>query len=58
VIFTAMQVEGDRIVLPALVTGTAAHPAVSINLADALMRAARNKLRERARSFLDGIIRR
>jgi uncharacterized protein involved in outer membrane biogenesis len=49
--------EGDRIVLPAFVTGTAAHPNVSINVADALMRAARNKLKERMNSLLKGIIR-
>jgi hypothetical protein len=56
VISTDTQVRAT--VLPAFVTGTAAHPNVSINVADALMRAARNKLRERARSFLEGIIRR
>jgi uncharacterized protein involved in outer membrane biogenesis len=49
--------EGDRIVLPAKITGTASRPGVSIDMADALARAAKNKLRERAKSFLEGIIR-
>jgi uncharacterized protein involved in outer membrane biogenesis len=49
--------EGDRIVLPARIGGTAAHPSVSIDLADALARAAKNELKKRARSFLERIIR-
>jgi uncharacterized protein involved in outer membrane biogenesis len=49
--------EGDRIVLPARIGGTAAHPSVSIDLADALARAAQNELKKRARSFLERIIR-
>jgi hypothetical protein len=49
--------EGDRIVLPARITGTAEHPSVTVDVADALARAAKNQLKEKAKSFLKGIIR-
>jgi uncharacterized protein involved in outer membrane biogenesis len=50
--------EGNRIVLPARISGTAEHPSVTVDIADALARAAKNQLEERAKSFLKGIIRR
>ena len=49
--------EGNRIVLPARITGTAAHPAMTIDTAQALQRALENTLKARAKSFLDRIIR-
>jgi AsmA protein len=50
--------EGDRIVLPARIAGTAEHPSVTVDVAAALARAAKNQLKEKAKSFLKGIIRR
>lgn len=49
--------EGNRIVLPARITGTAEHPSVTVDIADALARAAKNQLKEKAKSLLKGIIR-
>ncbi len=49
--------ENNRIVLPARITGTAEHPSIMIDMADALARAAKNQLKERAKTFLKGIIR-
>jgi hypothetical protein len=44
-------------VLPARITGTAEHPSVTVDIADALARAAKNQLKEKAKSLLKGIIR-
>jgi uncharacterized protein YhdP len=49
--------EGDRVVLPGRITGTAAHPGISIDTAQALQRALKNELKSRARSLLERIIR-
>jgi uncharacterized protein involved in outer membrane biogenesis len=48
--------EGDRVVLPGRITGTAAHPAITIDTAQALQRALKNELKSRAKSFLKSII--
>jgi uncharacterized protein involved in outer membrane biogenesis len=45
--------EGERIVLPARITGTAASPGVFIDLQAAMMRALKNKARDQFKSLLD-----
>jgi uncharacterized protein involved in outer membrane biogenesis len=45
--------EGDRIVLPARITGTASSPSVSIDVASALQRALRNKAEDEVKGLLD-----
>ncbi len=49
--------EEGRIVLPGRITGTAANPSVTIDVADALKRALQNTIKSRAKSWLDRIIR-
>jgi hypothetical protein len=48
--------EGNRIVLPGRITGTAAHPSVTIDMAEAVQRALKNTIKQRAKSWLDRII--
>lgn len=50
--------EGDRVVLPATLSGTIAAPRVFIDVEQALGRALRNELERRGRSLLDRLIRR
>jgi uncharacterized protein involved in outer membrane biogenesis len=49
--------EGDRIVLPGRITGTAAHPSITIDTAAALKRALQNTIKSRVKSLFDRIIR-
>lgn len=49
--------EGNRVVLPARISGTAEHPSVTVDVAEALARAAKNQLKEKVKSLLRGIIR-
>lgn len=49
--------EGDRIVLPARITGTAVHPVVAIDPAKVLQRALENTLKSKVKSLLNGVIR-
>jgi uncharacterized protein involved in outer membrane biogenesis len=45
--------EGDRVVLPARITGTVSEPSVFIDVASALHRALRNKAEDEMKSLLD-----
>ena len=45
--------EGDRVVLPARITGTVASPTVFIDMEATLKRAVRNKAQDEIKSFLD-----
>ena len=49
--------DGDRIVLPGRITGTAVHPIVAIDPAKALQRALENTVKSKIKSLLDGVIR-
>ncbi len=48
--------EGDRIVLPARITGTAASPTVFVDVQAALTRALKNKARDQLKSLFDRLI--
>lgn len=50
--------EGDRVILPATLTGTIASPHVFINMKEALGRALKNEIERRGRSLLDRLLRR
>ncbi len=50
--------QGDRIILPATLSGTVASPRVFIDLEQALGRALKNELEQRGRSLLDRLLRR
>jgi len=50
--------QGDRIILPATISGTVASPRVFIDLSQALGRALKNELEQRGRSLLDRLLRR
>ena len=50
--------EGDRVILPATISGTLASPHVFINMEQALGRALRNEIERRGRSWLDRLLRR
>jgi AsmA protein len=45
--------EGDRVVLPARITGTVSEPSVFIDVASAFQRALRNKAEDEMKSLLD-----
>jgi hypothetical protein len=45
--------EGDRIVLPARITGTVTSPTVFVDVQEALGRALRNRAQDEIKSFLD-----
>jgi hypothetical protein len=45
--------EGDRIVLPARITGTVASPTVLVDVQSALNRAIRNRAEDEVKGFLD-----
>jgi uncharacterized protein involved in outer membrane biogenesis len=49
--------EGDRVILPATISGTVASPRVFINLQEAVGRALKNELERRGRSLLDRLLR-
>jgi hypothetical protein len=49
--------EGNRIVLPGRITGTAARPVVTIDTAKALQRALQNTLKSKMKSLFNGVIR-
>jgi uncharacterized protein involved in outer membrane biogenesis len=49
--------EGDRVILPATISGTVASPRVFINLQAAVGRALKNELERRGRSLLDRLLR-
>ena len=49
--------EGERIMLPGRITGTVAHPSITLDTAQALERALKNTIKSRAKSLLDRIIR-
>jgi hypothetical protein len=48
--------EGDRVILPATLSGTLASPRVFINVQEAVGRALKNELERRGRSLLDRIL--
>jgi uncharacterized protein involved in outer membrane biogenesis len=48
--------EGDRVILPATLSGTLASPRVFINVQEAIGRALKNELERRGRSLLDRIL--
>jgi uncharacterized protein involved in outer membrane biogenesis len=50
--------EGDRVVLPATITGALGSPSVSIDTGDAVKRALRNKVQEEAGSLLNKLFKR
>lgn len=47
-----------RVILPARITGTIGHPAISLDMAAATRRALENELKRRAKSLLDQLFRR
>ena len=49
--------EGDRVILPATLSGTLGSPRVFINVEEALGRALKNELERRGRSLLDRLLR-
>lgn len=49
--------EGDRVILPATLSGTIASPRVFIDMEQALGRALKNELERRGRSLLDRLLR-
>lgn len=49
--------EGDRVILPATISGTIASPHVFINMEQALGRALKNEIERRGRSWLDRLLR-
>ncbi len=49
--------EGDRIVLPGRIGGTAVHPTLTIDPAKALQRALENAAKAKIKSLMDRIIR-
>ncbi|MGE5815305.1 MAG: AsmA-like C-terminal region-containing protein, partial [Acidobacteriota bacterium] len=49
--------EGDRVILPATLSGTLASPRVFINLQEAIGRALKNELERRGRALLDRFLR-
>jgi hypothetical protein len=56
--FRRVAAEDGRIVVPATFGGTLQQPAVSLDVAAATRRALGNELQRRARSFLDGLLKR
>jgi hypothetical protein len=50
--------EGDRVILPATLSGTVASPHVFVNMEEAVGRALKNELERRGRSLLDRLLRR
>jgi uncharacterized protein involved in outer membrane biogenesis len=50
--------EGDRVVVPAQISGTMSAPRVFIDLADAMKRAMKNELEQQGRSLLDRLFKR
>jgi hypothetical protein len=49
--------EGNRVVLPATISGTVAAPRVMIDYQQAVRRAMRNELQERAKSLFEHLVR-
>ncbi len=50
--------EGDRVVLPAQISGTMSSPRVLIDVADAMKRAMKNEMEQQGRSLLDRLLKR